>query len=221
MESHFPNKLLARLERTGVMAVLVIDNVKAAVPVARALLEGGIEVAEVTLRTDAAIAALSAICHEVPEMLAVAGTVLTPDQVDRAIDAGAAFAVAPGLNLKTVEHAIDRGLPFAPGVITPTDIEAAITLGCRTLKFFPAEAAGGLGLLGSLQAPYRHLGLRFLPTGGIATEQLADYLACPATLSVGGSWIATAELIASEDWQAISARASEAQRIVTAVRGGK
>lgn len=220
MDSYFPNKLLGRLERAGVVAVLVIDNVKAAVPVARALLEGGVEVAEVTLRTDTAIDALSAICHEVPEMLAVAGTVLTPDQVDRAIDAGAAFAVAPGLNPKTVKHAIDRGLPFAPGVMTPTDIEAALTLGCRTLKFFPAEATGGVGLLGSLQTPYRHLGLRFLPTGGIVAEHLADYLACPATLSVGGSWIATPKLIAAGDWQAISERASEAQRIVTAVRGG-
>jgi 2-dehydro-3-deoxyphosphogluconate aldolase/(4S)-4-hydroxy-2-oxoglutarate aldolase len=214
----FPVALCDRLVRAGAIAVLVIDKVDHALPTARALWEGGVEIAEVTLRTEAAAESLAMISRELPEMLPVAGTVLSPEQVDLAIDSGAAMAVAPGLHRETLVQAQQKGLPFAPGVLTPTEIETAIDLGCRTLKFFPAGTAGGLPLLKSVSAPYQHLHLRFLPTGSISEEAMGDYLAFSATMAVGGSWIAPRTLIQSEDWQEITKRAQRARKIVDAVR---
>lgn len=220
MQSQFPQEMLERIERVGVIAVLVVDNAAHAVPVAEALLAGGIDAIELTLRTPAAIDALRHICDSVPQMLAGIGTVITTEQVDQIVDAGAAFGVAPGLNRRVVERAQALGLPFAPGIMTPSELEAAVELGCRELKFFPAEPSGGMKLLTSMQAPYAHLGLRFIPLGGINAQNLSGYIADASIIAVGGSWIATRKLIQAEDWDAITKNAAEARRIVEQVRSG-
>lgn len=218
MESQFPEQLLDRIGRSGAIAVLVVDQADRAVPLARALLAGGIDAMELTLRTPAAIAALQAIGAEVPEMLAGVGTVLTPDQVRAVADAGASFAVAPGTNRRVVEAARQLRLPFAPGVATPSELEAAIELGCREVKFFPAEPSGGLAYLRSMAGPYRHLGIRFLPLGGINERNLGNYVSDRQVLAVGGSWLATREQIASGDWKTITHQARQAREIADRAR---
>ncbi len=220
MQSQFPQEMLDGIERVGVIAVLVVDDAAHAVPVAEALLAGGIDAIELTLRTPAAIDALRRIRESVPQMLAGIGTVITTEQVDQIVEAGAAFGVAPGLNRRVVERAQALGLPFAPGIMTPSELEAAVEAGCRELKFFPAEPSGGMRLLTSMQAPYAHLGLRFIPLGGINAQNLSGYIADPTIIAVGGSWIATRKLIQAEDWDAITRNAAEARRIVDQVRSG-
>jgi 2-dehydro-3-deoxyphosphogluconate aldolase/(4S)-4-hydroxy-2-oxoglutarate aldolase len=212
--------MLERIERTGVIAVLVVDRADDAVPLAEALLGGGVDAIELTLRTPAALEAVRRICRAVPDMLVGMGTVLTPEQVDQAADAGAVFAVAPGLNPRVVTHAQSVKLPFAPGIMTASDIEAAAELGCRELKFFPAQPSGGAPLLKSLGAPYAHLGLRFIPLGGLNPKNVSDYLANPAVLALGGSWIATREAIAQRDWQGIADQARQARQLVDQFRSG-
>lgn len=200
------------------MAVLMVDDAANAVPIARALLAGGVNAMELTLRTPAALDALKRIRAEVPEMIAGAGTVLSPQQVHEAQDAGAAFAVAPGVNPRVVREAVAAGLPFAPGVCTPTDIEMALEEGCRLLKLFPAGPQGGLPYLSSIAAPYQHLGVRFVPLGGITAANAAEYLASPLVAALGGSWIAPRNLINKQDWASITANALEITRIVTSSR---
>lgn len=212
-QSPFPNALLERIGRSRVVAVLVIDQVEHAVPLAEALLDGGIGVMELTLRTPVAVDALRAIRRHLPEMVAGIGTILTPEQVDSVVDAGAAFGVAPGLNPKVVERAIDRELPFAPGVVTPSEVERAVELGCRVLKFFPAEPSGGVKFLSSMNAPYAHLGLRYIPLGGLNAKNAPDYLREEFVPAVGGSWIAPRDLIGREDWPAIKRNASDASQL--------
>lgn len=218
MESQLDPELLGRIERCGVIAVLVVDDARHAVPLARALLGGGVDAMELTLRTDAAVDALRMIREEVPEMLAGIGTILTPQQVHTVAEAGASFGVSPGVNPRVIAEAKRAGLPFAPGVATPSDAEAALELGCRELKFFPAEPSGGIGYLKSMAAPYLHLGVRFVPLGGVNTKNLATYLGESIVLAVGGSWLAPRDLIAGENWQAITDRASEASRIARECR---
>jgi len=171
---------------------------------------------ELTLRTPAAIDALKRIRHEVPDILAGVGTILTPEQVDQAKDAGAAFGVAPGLNRQVVEHADKVGLPFAPGIMTPSDIELAVELGCRNLKFFPAESVGGLATLKSMAAPYQHRDLDFIPLGGLNEKNMGDYLSSPLISAIGGSWIAKRDVIANEDWDGIAETARRAMKIAKA-----
>ena len=206
----FPDSLAEQLAGSGVIAVLMIDNVKHAVPVAQALIDGGVTAMELTLRTPVALDALRAIRAEVPEMMAGIGTMLTPEQVEQAVDAGAAFGVAPGTNPRVIKAAIDANLPFGPGVVTPTDIEIAVELGCRLLKYFPAEPSGGLPYLNSVAAPFVHLGVRFVPLGGVNAENLGTYLRHELILAVGGSWLAPRDLIVQEDWAAIRQRAVDA-----------
>jgi len=216
----FPSEIVERIERAGVIAVLVVDEAADAVPLARALLAGGVDIMELTLRTPAAIGALREIKANVPEMMAGIGTILTVEQVREVTEAGAAFGVAPGLNARIVREAGEAHLPFAPGVATPSDVELAVECGCRLLKFFPAEPIGGLTYLKSMAAPYAYLGLRFVPLGGINAGNLGAYLADPLILGAGGSWIASRALIQARDWQAITANAREATAIVQAVRKG-
>ena len=215
----FDDRIAGRIERCGVVAVLTVERAADAVPLARALLEGGIEAMELTLRTTAALDALRAVVAEVPGMLAGAGTVLTPAQVAQVREAGAVFGVAPGTNPRVLEAAKEAGLSFAPGVATPSEIEQAIELGCRVLKFFPAESSGGMAYLKSMAAPYAHLCLRFMPLGGVNAENMSDYLKSPLVLGLGGSWIASKEAIAARDWAAITATAREATDIAKKVRG--
>jgi 2-dehydro-3-deoxyphosphogluconate aldolase/(4S)-4-hydroxy-2-oxoglutarate aldolase len=210
MKSQFPEMLLQQVENPGVVAVLVIDDAAHAVPVARALLAGGITAMELTLRTPAAIDALGRIRGEVPEILAGIGTVLTIEQVQAVFEAGGQFAVAPGTNCRVIQAAQQVGLPFAPGIATPSDLETALELGCREVKFFPAEPSGGLSYLRSIAAPYAHLGVRYIPLGGVNVDNLGAYLAEPMVLAVGGSWLATRDMIKNQDWQGIRQRAAEA-----------
>lgn len=219
MTELFPASLVDRIVRGGNVAVAVVEDPDRAVPLARALLAGGVDAIELTFRTPRAVEALRRVASEVPEALVGAGTVLTPAQLREAKDAGAAFAVAPGFNPDVVRAAADLGLPFAPGVMTPSEIEGAYALGCtRLLKFFPASVAGGLAGLRTLAAPYRHLGLRFLPLGGLKRDNTAEWLADPLVAACGGSWIAPAKLIEAGDWAAITDNARAASAAAASAR---
>ncbi len=218
MKTAFPVELQTIIEARGVVAVLVIDDVNHAVPVARALLRGGITSMELTLRTPAAFDCIRAIRQEVPEMLAGVGTVLEPRQVTEVVRAGGAFAVAPGCNPRVIAAALDAGLPFAPGISTASDIEHALEAGCRLLKFFPAEPSGGLAYLNSLAAPYAHLGLRYIPLGGLNAKNMRAYLENPYIAALGGSWLAPRDLIAAQRWDEIAANAQAAADAVRSVR---
>ena len=205
----FPEEMIQRLEKSGVVAGFSIENAERAAPLARALLDGGIEAIELTFRTPAALDALKAISAAVPEMLIGVGTILTPEQVLEVKAAGAHFAVSPGMNPRVVRAAIEAGVPFAPGICTPSDLEAAIELGCRFVKFFPAEASGGVRYLRSMAAPYKHLGIQYFPLGGLNSENMIEYLQEPHIPTIGGSWIVKNELVENEDWAGITARAAE------------
>jgi 2-dehydro-3-deoxyphosphogluconate aldolase/(4S)-4-hydroxy-2-oxoglutarate aldolase len=218
MSAQFPDELSTRIYRAGAIAVLVVDRAEDAVPLARALLAGGVDVMELTLRTPAAIDALRWIRAEVPRMLAGIGTILQPQQVRDAADAGAAFGVAPGMNPRVVAEARRLKLPFAPGVVIPSDIEQALEYDCRLLKFFPAEPAGGLPYLKAIAAPYAHADIRYIPLGGLTLDDLEPYLADPLVQAVGGSWLAPRDLIQRRDWPQISENARRAVEIVRKVR---
>lgn len=204
----------------GVIAVLVVDRAEDGVPLARALLEGGVDVMELTLRTPAALEALKLIRSEVPEMMAGVGTILTPEQARQAKDEGAAFGVAPGMNSRVVNEALKISLPFAPGVSSPSDIEQALECGCRLLKFFPAEGCGGMAFLKNMAAPYMHLGLRYIPLGGLHAGNIDTYVKDPMVHALGGSWIAPRELIAKCDWAAITLNARSARSMIESIRKG-
>ena len=213
--SLFPDAMLQRITRQRVVAGFAIDDLSTAVPLAKALLAGGIEVIELMLRTDLGIEAVREIAANVPEMLVGVGTVLRPDQVAAVHAAGAHFAVSPGLNPSVVKAARDLGLPFAPGVATPSEIESAIELGCRFLKLFPAAGLGGVDYLKSMAAPYAPLGIKYFPLGGVKPDNLKSYLAFNAVAAVGGSWIVQAPLVAAGDWEAITVRAADAVRLAS------
>lgn len=214
----FTPELTRKLERAALAAVLVVEDALDAVPVARALLDGGVSAIELTFRSAAAPEAIRRIRDAVPEVVVGAGTLLNRRQVEDAAAAGALFGVAPGCNPGTIRAARDVGLPFGPGVATASDIEMAIECGCRVLKFFPAGTSGGLPHLESLAAPFAHLGLRYIPLGGIDASSLAVYLRSPLVACVGGSWLARTAVIESKDWPAIRSKAGEAMAIVKAIR---
>jgi 2-dehydro-3-deoxyphosphogluconate aldolase/(4S)-4-hydroxy-2-oxoglutarate aldolase len=199
--------------QSGIAAVLIIDELDAAVPVAEALMEGGVTAIELTLRTPQGLDAITAIKRAIPEMTVIAGTVLTPDQARQARHAGADLAVAPGLNPRVVEAANDVGMLFMPGICTASEIEKAVELGCRMLKFFPAEPAGGVNYLKSVSAPYNHLDLRYMPLGGLSESNFMRYFSLPSVFAIGGSWIATRDVIVRRDWDEIRRRAYNAATI--------
>ncbi len=211
--------IFSEIARFGVVPVIAIESVESALPLADALLEGGLPIVEITFRTAAAAEVIACIARQRPELLVGAGTVLSEANVRAAKEAGAKFAVAPGLNPATVHAALKAELPFAPGVCTPSDIELALGLGCRIAKFFPAEASGGVEMVKALTAPYAHTGIRFMPTGGVSTANLEHYLAIETVAAVGGTWIAKpADLVAGR-WQVIRDRCQEAMQIVRKIRG--
>lgn len=207
-----------RIAAFGVVPVIAIDKVEDALPLADALIEGGLPVVEITFRTAAAAEVIRILCRERPNLLVGAGTVLTPETVRTAVSAGAQFAVAPGLNPRVVAAAQALKLPFVPGVANPSDIEAGLELGCKLLKFFPAEALGGTKLLEALSAPYKHTGVRFMPTGGASPTNLASYLKIGTVAAVGGTWIAKKEDLAESRWEQIAQRCREACATVQAIR---
>ncbi len=206
----FPAQVRSRLRSAGLVAVLVVDEVEKAVPLARTLVGAGVDIMELAMRTPASMEALGRIVREVPEMLAGVGTVLRPDQVAEAKERGAAFIVTPGTNRAVLEAARARGVPIAPGIAVPSDIETALEYGCRLVKLFPAEQQGGLPYLRAIQAPYAHLGVEYIPLGGVSEANCRTYLAEPSVIAVGGSWIAPRERIAAGDWKAIGETAARA-----------
>ena len=207
------------LGKMGVVPVVAIDDAAAAVPLADALIAGGLPIAEITFRTAAAPEVMRILKAERPDLLVGAGTILNVEDLRGAADCGAAFGVAPGLNPTVVAEAGRIGFPFAPGVMTPSDVEAALGMGLSVLKYFPAEAAGGMKLLKSLIGPYGHTGVKFLPTGGINVDNAPTYLANPGVLAVGGSWIATRADIAEGNWALIEANARAVVEMVAALGG--
>lgn len=207
------------LSRHGVVPVIAIDDAAAAMPLADALIAGGLPVAEITFRTAAARDAIAAIAAHRPQIIVGAGTVLDEAQVDASVAAGARFALSPGLDGAVLDHARARGLPFAPGIMTPSDVQAALRAGCGMVKFFPAVAAGGPAMLRSIAAPYAHTGLGFNPTGGVTLDTLGDWLSIPEVRAVGGTWIATRADIAAGNWDRIAANARAAVAAVARIRG--
>lgn len=201
---------MSDLEKFPVIPVIVIDDANDAEPLAEALLAGGLNIIEVTFRTAAAAEAIERIARRFPEMMTGAGTVVTPEQAKRAIDAGSRFGLAPGTDPETIAYFRERNIPFIPGVMTPSDIQAAIKAGCSHLKFFPAGAAGGPKLLSAMAAPYANLGVRFCPTGGVSLANMNEYLAMPEVFAIGGSWLASKAQIANKDWAAITTQVKEA-----------
>ena len=159
----------------------------------QALINGGLPCAEVTFRTDAAEASIAAISKKFPQMFVGAGTVLTTEQVDRAVGAGAKFIVSPGFNPKVVEYCLKKGYPITPGIMTPTELEMALGFGLDVVKFFPAEAAGGLNMIKSMAAPYTQM--KFMPTGGISAKNICEYLAFDQIIACGGSWMVIIEFV--------------------------
>lgn len=211
------SQVLERLGKLALVPVVKIEDAQDSVELGKALLRGGLPCAEITFRTDAAEAAIEAIASALPEMLVGAGTVLTVDQAKRAVGAGAQFIVAPGFNPRVVDWCLDNHVPVTPGVATPTEIEMAIAKRLNILKFFPAEAIGGIATLKAIAAPYS--GIKFIPTGGINATNLADYLALPMVLACGGSWMVKADFITNKDFDKITHLTQEAMSIVQQHRG--
>jgi 2-dehydro-3-deoxyphosphogluconate aldolase/(4S)-4-hydroxy-2-oxoglutarate aldolase len=203
---------VARLRAIRIVPVITIDDPGDALPLGRALIDGGLGCAEITFRTPRAGEALTRLAAELPELLVGAGTVLTTDQVSRARDAGAQFIVAPGFNARVVDFCVERGIPVFPGIATPTDVEAALERGLRTLKFFPAEQIGGLDYLKAIAAPY--VDVSFMPTGGINLTNIVHDLAFKRVVACGGSWMAPAEWIAAKQFDRIRSAATRAAEVV-------
>jgi 2-dehydro-3-deoxyphosphogluconate aldolase/(4S)-4-hydroxy-2-oxoglutarate aldolase len=198
-----------RIIAKRVVSVVTLADAEDALPLARALLAGGLDVMEITLRTDAALDGIRRIRTEVPGMCIGAGTILSPAQVDQATEAGAQFGVAPGLSKDVVRHAARRGMPFVPGVMTPSEVERALLLGCKLLKFFPSEPAGGAAMLKALAGPYLHTGVRFIPLGGVNPSNAVQYLGLKAVAAIGGSWLTESALVESRDWETVTTRVRE------------
>lgn len=208
---------IARLNACGVVPVVVIDDAEVAVPLAQALLAGGIDVIEITLRRPAAMTALETIAHKVPEILPVAGTVVTPAQVSDVKQAGAKAVVSPGFS-EVVDNAMRAAnLPWLPGVATASDCMRAVAAGRLTCKFFPAEQAGGTATLKALSGPFPQM--KFCPTGGVSLTNLGDYLALKQVICVGGSWLVPADAVAERNWAKVTQLAKEAREKVAALRG--
>ncbi len=204
----------------GVVPVIAIDTLDAALPLADALINGGLPVAEITFRTTAAAAVIKKLAAERPQLILGAGTVLTKENLLAAKECGAQFAVAPGFNPEIVLEAQSIGLPFAPGVATPSEVEQAMALGCFLQKFFPAGALGGVEMLKALSAPYGHTGVKFMPTGGVKTDNLGQYLSMATVAAVGGTWIATKDDLAQGNWASIENRCKEVVSLVNEFRNG-
>lgn len=209
-----PDDVFARLAAMRIVPVVEVEHARDALPLARTLVEAGLPVVELTFRTEAALDALSAISAGCPEILLGAGTLLDAEMVRAARAGGAQFGVSPGLQLSAVRSATDVGLPFIPGVVTPSEILTALEAGARHLKFFPAGTFGGVSALSALAGPLAHTGVTFMPTGGIRPENAAQYLALSSVFAVGGTWIAPRGDITAGRWADIAARATAAADLV-------
>lgn len=210
--------MVGLLGAAGIIPVIVIENESDAVPLARSLVRGGLSVLEVTCRTKAAVAAIAAIRRDVPEAVVGAGTVLSVEQLRAAQEAGAAFCVAPGFDPAIVAAAKAVGMPFCPGIATASELSQALSTGCRLVKFFPAEAAGGVKMIKNLLGAFRFTGVKIMPTGGVNLSNVADYLAVPEVACCGGTWIVPKDALAAHDWSAIEKLASAASALARSLR---
>jgi len=211
------NKVLEEIQKIGIVPVVVLDDAKDAEPLAKALCEGGLPCAEVTFRTEAAEESIRIISKKYPEMLVGAGTVLTIEQVDRAVAAGAKFIVSPGFNPRIVKYCLDKNIPVTPGTQTPSEMEQALELGLDVVKFFPAEPAGGLSMIKAVAAPYTKL--KFMPTGGINLSNVEDYLKYDRILACGGSWMVKGNLVKEGKFDEIQKMTADAAEMVKRIRG--
>lgn len=211
--------IVKTLQSAGIIPVIVIEREDQAVPLARALVAGGLPVLEVTFRTDAAAGAIAAIRRDVPQAIVGAGTLLSVEQVKAAKKAGAMFGVAPGFDPAIVDEAQSLLLPFCPGVATASELSQALAAGAPMVKFFPAEAAGGVKMIKNLLGAFRFTGVKFMPTGGVNLSNVADYLAVPEIVACGGTWIVPKEALAAGDWAAIEKLAADAAALVAKLRG--
>ena len=211
------SEMLKQIENFGVVPVVVLNDAKDAAPLAKALCEGGLPCAEVTFRTEAAEESIRIMATEFPEMVIGAGTVLTIDQVDRAVGAGAKFIVSPGFDPEIVDYCISKGIVVLPGCITPSEVAQAVKRGLEVVKFFPAEQFGGVATIKALAAPYT--GVRFMPTGGISAKNLADYLGFKKIVACGGSWMVKGDMVAAGEFDKIKEMTAEAVQLVKDIRG--
>lgn len=210
------NEILAKIQEIGIIPVVVLDRVEDAIPLGKALVEGGLPCAEVTFRTEAAEECIRVMSENFPELFVGAGTVLTTEQVDRAVAAGAKFVVSPGLNPRIVKYCVEKGVVIVPGCANPSDIEQALENGLEVVKFFPAEAIGGLKLIKAMAAPY--VGVKFMPTGGINANNVREYLAYDRIVACGGSWMVSGKMIKEGKFDEITALVKEAAEIVKECR---
>lgn len=211
------HEVLKKIQEIGIVPVVVLDDAKDAAPLAKALIDGGLPCAEVTFRTEAAEECIRIMSEQFPEMLVGAGTVLTTEQVDRAVAAGAKFIVSPGLNPRIVKYCVEKGILITPGCANPSDVEQAIENGLEVVKFFPAEQAGGLPMIKAMAAPYTNM--MFMPTGGISPSNVRDYLGFKKIIACGGSWMVKGDLVKAGDYAKITELSKEAVAIVKEVRG--
>ena len=205
-----------RFEDFGVVPVVVLDDVKDALPLAKALTEGGLPCAEVTFRTEAAEESIKVMAEAYPDMVVGAGTVLTIEQVDAAVKAGAKFIVSPGFDPEIVDYCLEKEIPIFPGCVTPSEVAQAVKRGLKVVKFFPAEPAGGVAMIKAMAAPYNQL--RFMPTGGIGTQNLKDYLEFNKIICCGGSWMVKADLIRNGEFEKICKLTKEAKELAKSIR---
>ncbi len=216
MNSKRTEEILGKLRETGIIPVIVLDSPDDAEPLGRTLLEGGLPAAEITFRTDAAEEAIRILSRKCPELLLGAGTVLTPEQADRAAEAGASFIVSPGFDPETVRHCLSRDIPVCPGIQTPSELMQAVNAGLDHVKFFPSESAGGLGMINAMGAAFPSV--RFMPTGGIRAENVAGYLKSERIFCCGGSWMVKRDLVRAGRFDRILGLVREAAEIVKEAR---
>ena len=206
-----------KVYKTGIVPVVVLEKTEDAVPLAKALLKGGIDFMEITFRTACAADAIALISSEVPEMTVGAGTVINIEQAARAVDSGAKFIVSPGLDVGVVGWAQENDIPVIPGCVTPTEIMKAISLGLSVVKFFPADVFGGIKAIKALSAPFRQV--KFLPTGGVSEANLKEFIENKSVAAIGGSWVCKKDDIANHDWDKITALSANAVKIIEETRG--
>ena len=211
------NEVLEKIQKIGIVPVVVLDDAKDAAPLAKALCEGGLPCAEVTFRTAAAEESIRIMAKEFPEMLVGAGTVLTTEQVDRAVAAGASVIVSPGFDPEIVDYCISKNIPVMPGIVTPSELAQAVKRGLTRVKFFPATAAGGIKMIKAMCAAYTNV--RIMPTGGINTANLEEFLSCDKIFCCGGSWMVKGDMIKAGEFDKIKDMTAEAVALVKKIRG--
>ena len=212
----FCNNLLQNIMDAKIVAGYTANDPDDAVSIAKALYDGGIKAIEFTLRTESSLEGMKKICSLVPDIIKGVGTILNYDQLISCKDAGADFGVAPGLNTYIIESAEEINFSFAPGIVTPSELETALSFGCKFVKFFPAEASGGITFLKSMAAPYKHHDIKYFPLGGINEFNMFDYLSEDIVAAVGGSWIVSTELVNDKNWKAIRNNAEKISNLINA-----